>query len=283
MRLISAISEASGRVNEDGFGLAGTPEDVTAAWIFDGVTGINERNYLPGNSDAAWLVEKANAHLQVLAAQDLSLKEILARLVKALIIDWQDVSPSLRLPVDFDPPAACLVLVKRYGNQWQSLRLGDSCLLVEKNDGQHHLDVSSPNNEFDDWLTQAAKMMRAQGERDIKKMVEAFRPELIASRLARNTPDGYGILEARSVVLDYAEYRGLGEARSILLCTDGFYRAVDHYHQLSPQQLVQRCKLEGGAASILRQLREIEAGDPDCVKYARFKPADDATAVMLSA
>ena len=30
-------------------------------------------------------------------------------------------------------------------------------------------------------------------------------------------------------------------------------------------------------------LRAVEAQDPDCLRYPRFKPADDATAVMLSA
>jgi hypothetical protein len=34
---------------------------------------------------------------------------------------------------------------------------------------------------------------------------------------------------------------------------------------------------------VLADLRAAEAGDPDCLRFPRFKPADDATAVMLSA
>ncbi len=43
----------SGTVNEDGYGVLGRSGEVEAAWIFDGVTGINGRNYLPAASDAA--------------------------------------------------------------------------------------------------------------------------------------------------------------------------------------------------------------------------------------
>jgi hypothetical protein len=281
--LVGSISEGSAPVNEDGMGYVGTASDVKAAWIFDGVTGINGQNYLPGGSDAAWLVDKANAHLQELAALDLPLKDILARLVKALIGDWQDLAPGLDLPPDYDPPASCLILVKRYGDCWQSVRLGDSCLLTEQADGRHSFTVTSPNNEFDHWLSQAVKQKRAQGQHDIKALLAEFRPELIASRLARNSPDGYGILEARSVVLEYPEYKDLGQVKSILLCTDGFYRAVDHYHQFSDIQLLDACKTDGGVGAVMKKLREVEASDPDCSKYERFKPADDATAVMLRA
>lgn len=43
MKLQGAITEGSGAVNEDGWGFLGSTDDVTAAWVFDGVTGINEK------------------------------------------------------------------------------------------------------------------------------------------------------------------------------------------------------------------------------------------------
>ena len=66
MKLVGAISQGSGLVNEDGMGLIGPADDVSAAWVLDGVTGINDRNYLPGGSDAHWFVNKAHEHLQIL-------------------------------------------------------------------------------------------------------------------------------------------------------------------------------------------------------------------------
>ena len=61
MRLIGAVTQGSGAVNEDGFGFLGTPHDVSAAWVFDGVTGINARNHLGDGTDARWLVARAHA------------------------------------------------------------------------------------------------------------------------------------------------------------------------------------------------------------------------------
>ena len=130
MKLSEGITEGSGHLNEDGWGFVGESGNVEAAWVFDGVTGINGVNVLPGGSDARWLVESAHGHLLLLAAQHLSLQEILASLVNHLIADWQAVSGGISLPADYDPPAACLTLVKRYAEGWKGLRLGDSCLMT---------------------------------------------------------------------------------------------------------------------------------------------------------
>ena len=37
-----------------------------------------------------------------------------------------------------------------------------------------------------------------------------------------------------------------------------------------------------GVENVLCEIRNVEAGDPDCQTFLRFKPSDDATAVMLS-
>ncbi|MBI2718342.1 MAG: protein phosphatase 2C domain-containing protein [Rhizobiales bacterium] len=281
MRLAGAVSERSGAVNEDGWGFLGSPEDVTAAWVFDGVTGINGRNYLMGDSDAAWLVGRAHGHLLRLAGGNLPLGEILAQLVKGLIADWHGISAGLALPADYDPPAACLVLAKRYGYGWKALRLGDSCLMVRNTDGAHRLAVASPNNSFDHWLAGEAAKRRAAGVLDVKTLLAEFAPQLKKGRAGRNTPGGYGILEASAAATAYAEYLDLGLPGDILLCTDGYYRAVDHYRLYDDQSLFATSGEAGGVARVLAALRAVEAGDPACQTYPRFKPADDATAVML--
>ena len=52
MKLVGAVTQGSGAINEDGWGYVGSADDVSAAWIFDGVTGINEHNFLGGGTDA---------------------------------------------------------------------------------------------------------------------------------------------------------------------------------------------------------------------------------------
>lgn len=281
MKLGGAITQGSGSINEDGWGFLGSADNVTAAWVFDGVTGINGKNLLAPGTDAAWLVSKAHDQLLKLAGLDISLREILSRLVQSLIIDFNAAVENIDISKDYDPPAACLVLVKRYGSEWKALRLGDSCLLARANDGAHTILAASPNNAFDHWLSTEAAKRRDAGVLDIKAMVAEFRPKLLQGRKLRNTPGGYSILEAKEVAMEFAEYLDLGTPREILLCTDGYYRAVDHYDLHTDETLIEASSGNSGVAGVLASLRATEASDPDCQKYLRFKPADDATAVLL--
>ena len=278
---MGAVTQGSGTINEDGWGYLGSADDVSAAWIFDGVTGINGQNFLGGGTDAAWFVAKAHDHLRALAGLELPLREVLSKLVQALIVDFKAVAKALNLPKDYDPPAACLILLKRYGETWQALRLGDSCLLARGSDGLHMSVAASPNTAFDHWLSSEALKRRDAGMLDIKELLAKFRPQLMEGRKLRNTLGGYGILEASPSAMEFAEYFDLGAPREILLCTDGYYRAVDYYGLHSEEGLVDASLASGGVNTVLNHIRSVEAADPTCVKYLRFKPSDDATAVVL--
>jgi hypothetical protein len=281
LKLKGAICEGSGPVNEDGWGFCGTEDDVSAAWVFDGVTGINGRTFLGAESDAQWLVARAHDHLGRLASDDLPLADILAALVARLMADLADAMPGLALPADYDPPAACLILVKRYAQGWQALRLGDSCLLARQADGASHVAAVSPNNVFDNWLSREAAKRRDAGVLDIKALLAEFRPQLLEGRARRNLPGGYSILEASPAALAIPEYLDLGWPEAMMLCTDGYYRAVDHYGLHDDAGLLAASLGSGGVEQVLRRIRAIEAGDPDCRHYLRFKPTDDAAAVSL--
>lgn len=280
MKLLGAVSEGSGALNEDGFGWLGTPDAVSAAWIFDGVTGINTANVLGDGTDARWLVARAHARLAELAARDMALPALLEELVEGLIADFALAAAGKDIPAGYDPPAACLVLVKRYGDRWQALRLGDSCLLARDGGGRHRIHAASPNNVLDHWLTREVRKRREAGVLDIKALLAEFAPQLKAGRAKRNRPDGYSILEASRDALAMPEFIELGSPAEILLCTDGYYRAVDHYGLHDDAGLIAASAVD--VTAVLAALRAAEAADPDCRRFPRFKPADDATAVMLA-
>ena len=104
----------------------------------------------------------------------------------------------------------------------------------------------------------------------------------MVSRSKRNQPGGYSILEADRAALNIPEFFDLEDVEAILLNTDGFYRAVDHYDLHSNESLVSACLAPGGVTNVLHALRAVEAADASCEKYPRFKKSDDATAVMLT-
>jgi hypothetical protein len=154
-------------------------------------------------------------------------------------------------------------------------------LLARANDGAHTILAASPNNAFDHWLSSEAAKRRDAGVLDIKALVAEFRPHLLQGRKMRNTPGGYSILEAKEAAVEFAEYLDLGAPQEILLCTDGYYRAVDHYELHTNETLIEASLAKDGTGRVLGDIRTVEASDPTCQKYLRFKPADDATAVIL--
>jgi serine/threonine protein phosphatase PrpC len=277
MRLVGAVSEGSGAVNEDGC-FAGSEGGIEAAWIFDGVTGINGCNYLPGGSDAQWLVNRAHHHLARLAGSQSALPTLIASLVELLIVDWREISAGLEFPADYDPPAACLILVKRFGETWQMARLGDSCLLARADDGSRRIVAASPNNAFDNWLAREAEKRRAAGVPTSSGCSTSSGRNCWRTRPAtRRAATAFW----RRAAARNAPNISILKPADLLLCTDGFYRAVDHYGLLGDEELIEACGAAGGVRDVLARVRAAEAADPECRKYRRFKPADDATAVML--
>lgn len=283
MKLAGIVSEGSGAHNEDAAGLIERDGEVIAAWVFDGVTGINGANYLDASSDAAWLVQQAEFHVRRLAAQDMALDELLRQLVDCLITAWQGATAKLTLPEGYDTPAACLLLVKRYADGWKALRLGDSFLLTHRETVINWHGPETDLGGLEALLRREAKRHRAMGLSDFRALLQQFHPQLIASRKARNTAGNHSILVPDQSSLAVPEFMDLGWPQSLLICSDGFYRAVDTYSLLDDPTLITSCNSTGGVAEVLRQIRAVEADDPDCAKHLRFKPADDASAVSLVA
>jgi hypothetical protein len=276
LRLAGMVCDGAGTVNEDAAGLLGDARDVSSAWVLDGVTGINETSVYPGGSDAGWFVDQVQQELRRLLCETLPLPVIMSALVDRL-----GAIRKATLPKGYDPPACCLLLVRKHEGRWDAARLGDSSLLVAENNGQFFQYTEFPLQ----WLDHELRIKT--GPLRLKSMTQAgiirkFRPLIRKSRQARNRPGGYGILEANPACLDFVQYIAMENPRSILLCTDGFYRLVETYGAYTDEGLMEgACKV--GVESLLQKLRAIEADDAGCRRYPRIKPRDDATAICLTA
>jgi hypothetical protein len=62
--------------------------------------------------------------------------------------------------------------------------------------------------------------------------------------------------------------------------SDGFYRLVDVFGRFDPDQLFDAA-VSQGLRALYHELRDLETQDEDCRDHVRFKPRDDATAVLL--
>jgi hypothetical protein len=280
LKLAGLASQGSGAINEDMVGYLGDADDVRAAWVLDGVTGINDGSLGLMGSDAQWLVHRIDAHLRQLFAEERPSADILAHLIDAVIADQRKVAGSL--PADFDPPAACIMAVHRVGREWHALRLGDCRLIAKANGGNMLRMVDFPNDAFDQSLTEEATRLRANGITAIADIASHLQPRMFASRRTRNRPGGYGVIEADRACLTFAEYARIDDPSAILLASDGFYRIADCYRALDDGDLLTASLVPGGIAETLARMRGIEQSDPHCRAFPRFKPADDASAVALT-
>lgn len=278
LKLAGFISQGSGKVNEDAVGFIGDPQDIEAAWALDGVTGINDKGLGLMGSDAQWFVARIDHHLRRLLPGAPDLPAAMAALIDCLIADLAQHD----LPDNYDPPAACIAAVCRIGGNWQAARLGDCRLLAADAKGFHRI-VDFPNDDFDHWVTAEAMRRRAAGMTDLKEIARAMQPALFTDRRRRNRPGGYGVIEADRACLAFAEYLELSDPTSVLLASDGFFRLVDGYHQLTETELLARATHPGAIAILYETLRRLEESDPECRKFPRFKPQDDASAIALTA
>jgi hypothetical protein len=280
---LTAATQPGSKVNEDGYG-SWPAEAPRAAWVLDGVTGINDRALLPGPTDAAWFVAQVQEILPALlsAAPDRPAADLVGALVDELARCQSAAWLDARGADGRETPAASFALVRLIGSEIEVLRLGDCLVLLEAADGavsvMDHPVLAAIEAETRDALL----ALRALGITDPKQTFAAMLPQLRAQRLRRNLPDGYGVLAAEQscVPMLHVDRMPAQDVRRILLASDGFYRLVDHYNAASDAELVHRTA-ELGADALLEELRAIEAADPMATRYPRLKIADDATALLI--
>jgi hypothetical protein len=277
LKLAGQLSLGSGKVNEDAVGFIGDPHDIEAAWALDGVTGINDQGLGLMGSDAQWFVARIDHHLRRLLPGAKDLPHVMSDLIDRLIADLGQHA----LPDKYDPPAACITAVCRIDGRWQAVRLGDCRLLAEDRNGLQRI-VDFANDDFDHWVTAEAMRLRRAGMTDLKDIARAMRQVQFDNRRRRNRPGGYGVIEADRACLAFAEYMELDDPSSVLLTSDGFFRLVDYYDQISETDLLARSGRDGELARLYEMMRKLEDGDPDGARYPRFKPKDDASAIALT-
>jgi hypothetical protein len=112
---------------------------------------------------------------------------------------------------------------------------------------------------------------------------EEFLPALRASRNSVNRPGGDWLFAPDVACAGHAKEARVAAAPDsrLLLASDGFLALASDYGRYSPETLF-AAAAERGLAALGEELRAIEAGDPEGLRYPRFKRSDDATALLLA-
>lgn len=252
------LRAGDGAVNEDRVGVApwplGAPEGAGLfAYVLDGATDATPRRLLPGPSDAAWLVDRLEAFLLSAEAQAApSLEAMLSAATERLADEFARARVAEPAGV-WEHPAAAGVLVRWRGGALEWLRLAD-CRAVAVDAQGTVEDLGGPP------------------------------PRVETGRLGLNQPGGYGVFSITPPppALVRQGGRALTPGARLLLASDGLTRLVDLFERETLGALARRAASEGLDA-VYRELRAVEASDPEAARWPRAKVSDDVAALLLEA
>jgi serine/threonine protein phosphatase PrpC len=119
------------------------------------------------------------------------------------------------------------------------------------------------------------------------------RSELMASvidilkenRYKSNEPGGYGVLNGEHKALHFLEYGKIhiSNLKHLILLTDGLFLPKEIVPQSALYwEYIANEILTKGLQRYTNELCNLEESDPECIRYTRFKKADDKTGIVIS-
>jgi hypothetical protein len=267
--------------NEDAFGHTGSH-----AWVIDGATDVADGPLIGAETGAHWLAHNASAlFAQQAAAFDTDLQGLVRRTIETLAERFEH--ERLRVPNGrYELPSAAMALLYAGDGKLACANFADCGLvLVDDVSGEARIFGAAHLSREARAMSRTAQLIAGLAPGEDPFASGAVIDYLRASRNLQNIETGYWILGLDPAAADHLRHWELPLARPMtgLLFSDGFGSIVFDYHRMDAATLVRRCEREGLAA-LLTELRHIEyVEDPAGHIYPRFKPSDDATAMLFRA
>jgi serine/threonine protein phosphatase PrpC len=276
LKVIEAACQPGGAVNEDRWGAG----DDKAVWVLDGATGLADERLLPGPSDALWFVEQVDRGLRERAISGNTPADVLRPIVRQM----REAFARAALRPDaaaVDLPGGALAMLRLVEDTVELSSLGD-CRIVHRDAlGAVSCFGASKVTALDDLLVEEVVRLQDLGLSQ-DAIWQRVLPMTRRHRALANQSDGYWRLDLDERALAHIEVerRQTRPGDAFLLLSDGFYRLVEVYRRYSYAALLEAAQ-QRGVAPLAAELRAIEAGDPECRRFPRLKPRDDATAVLV--
>lgn len=260
--------------NEDAFAA-----DASGAVVLDGATMVSE-NLMPGKSDAAWIASfgarRLRAHWNNSDSPRAALRHALA--------DAERSFAGLRRRPPAAPhewPLASMIFAMPQDGGFEALWYGDCTALVLTPDGTASV-VGTATEKKSGEASAAQRFADETGLAPVEALKRAeYLPLFRTGRAAINTPAGEWLFAPLAAASEHVSHRKIAAPAGtlVLLCSDGFL-ALAGYRDWPPQQVIEAAR-DRRLAALAEELRAAEAADPDGRTHPRFKPSDDATAMLL--
>ncbi|MFB5763934.1 protein phosphatase 2C domain-containing protein [Paenibacillus medicaginis] len=115
---------------------------------------------------------------------------------------------------------------------------------------------------------------------------ELVKPRILQNKEKMNTDHGYSVLNGRPDTECYIEYGKINRIQltGLLLYTDGLYypEGESGERTYSAEETLLKQIIALGLEPYTEWLIDAENGDPECIRYPRFKVSDDKTGIWLN-
>jgi Protein phosphatase 2C len=272
MKIIDQISSPGGeRVNEDRLGYVGG-----LAWVLDGATDLEKDAFLPGASDVLWLVDRVGELLTEhgRASDENDPVHLLRTISHRIGTEMAD----LRFPADRIHPTCSVGLLVAARGELRMARIGDPSCVATGTAGPAELSTGF----FGQREAEAVARGGTGGldDDENRRGIVRRRQQYIEGALEESVFSGHprAGLQIRTSTLRADRFE------HVVLCTDGFARAVVDYRLYPDWPGLVASALADGLASVLDRIRHHENNPPEGPGGARsthFKKSDDVTALLI--
>lgn len=253
-----------------------------ATWVIDGASGMGENNLTDFVSDGVWFVETFDQCLKKQTVNfSQSLSEIVSNCIEEVRIQFENcVSEQVNDPVL--EPVGAISLVRGLGSEIEYLVLGDCSLVIKKQSGNVETILGDGPRELDKRVVEEViNIMEREGV-SYETAYSAARPMLKEHRRMKNKSDGYWTLGFEKEAVSHAKTGriSIDNLNCLYLFSDGFEPLVPTYNVFADWATATDYIAANGIERTFQLLRDIERSDPECRRYPRLKPMDDASLVV---
>lgn len=284
---VKAIVSGAGLDSAENDDCAGWVETAAGlcAWVIDGATNIAGKEFLrAGRGDAAWYADALGKRLEAVAPGGLALPELHVIAAGDVAEDYRELRALLRAPPPaYAQPMAALTMVRLTVDRLELYELGDCAAFALDGGGAvRRLTTHEQSETADESRSRVAAAQRAVGYApkavwtDRLPSLRRRREEQLAERpLQVSTPVVDAAFGGHSANFD------LAGVRAVVLMSDGLERFAVKY-ELGDEAAMVRRAVEKGPLGLLTAIRAAEQADPDCRRFPRLKPSDDATCLVIA-
>ncbi|PSR56640.1 hypothetical protein AHMF7605_25670 [Adhaeribacter arboris] len=258
MKLLELVNaHGDGKVMEDAGGYT-----KNFVWVLDGATGLQKHQYFSATSDAFWVVNNLN---QFIALNSTKFESIID-LLKAASNSLKSKAYKDKIPLnilDYERPSYALAFAKVEKEKLKYVVLGDCYVIIKtKNKIRVITDENFLSNSIEKRIFTTSSQIN---QLDLLK----------TRRSTMNKVGGYliGTIEGEAYEQVSEEEIPIFENAEILLCTDGFARAVNMYNLYSWKGI-----FNTPLNRVVEDIRNLEDMDNHTTK---FKKSDDIFAIKV--